>query len=121
VACLRQPLPAVHYAVAWTGAAAVPCAEYATYGTEALAANAVRAVGAGRACLLANHGVVTVGATLSEATALAVEVEWLAQVWRLARSHGGPVHVLDGVEIARVAERFAGYGQGGGGQARRGS
>src|SRR5215211_3650134 len=37
-ACLRTPLPAVHYTVARAGAAAVPCAEYATFGTAELSA-----------------------------------------------------------------------------------
>jgi L-fuculose-phosphate aldolase len=119
VACLRMSIPAVHYAVAWTGASVVPCADYATYGSAELAANVVTTVGQGRACLLANHGVVTLGATMAEATALAVEVEWLARVWRLAQSHGAPVHVLDDAEMARIGERFARYGQGD--QARRGS
>jgi L-fuculose-phosphate aldolase len=119
VACLRRPIPAIHYAVAWTGAGVVPCADYATYGSAELAANVVATVGQGRACLLANHGLVTLGATLAEATALAVEVEWLARVWRLARSHGAPVPVLDDAEMARIAERFSRYGQGD--QDRRGS
>jgi L-fuculose-phosphate aldolase len=120
VACLRESIPAVHYAVAWTGATVVPCADYATYGSAELAASVVAAIGMGGACLLANHGLVTVGATLTKAAALAVEIEWLAQVWRVARSHGAPVHLLDDGEMARIAERFAGYGQGDD-QARRGS
>jgi L-fuculose-phosphate aldolase len=110
VACLRRPLPAVHYVVARAGGAVVPCAAYATYGTAALASNVVAALGGGRACLMANHGVLTVGTTLEAALSLAVEVEWLASVYRLAMSMGEPV-VLPDDEMARIADLFEGYGQ----------
>ncbi len=35
--CLREPLVAVHYGIAASGATEVPCAEYATFGTRELA------------------------------------------------------------------------------------
>ncbi len=63
------------------------------------------------ACLMANHGLLTVGPTLEAAVALAADVEWLAGVWRRASALGQPV-VLPDDEIARVAERFRTYGQG---------
>jgi L-fuculose-phosphate aldolase len=110
-ACLRRPLPAVHYAVARAGSALVPCADYATFGTAELSANVVTALGTGRAALMANHGMVALGADLDAAMALALEVEWLARVRRLAVACGEPVHVLPDDEIARVAERFVTYGQ----------
>jgi L-fuculose-phosphate aldolase len=110
VACLRRPLPAVHYVVARTGAASVPCAPYATYGTAALAANVVDALGAGSACLMANHGVLTVGATLDAAVDLAADVEWLAGVHRRATTLGEPFALPDD-EIARVAAQLERYGQ----------
>jgi L-fuculose-phosphate aldolase len=110
-ACLGQPLPAAHYVVARTGGPAVPCAPYATYGTPELSANVVGALGAGGACLMANHGLLAVGPDLDAAVALALDVEWLARVVRLARSHGQPLRVLPDDEIARVAERFGTYGQ----------
>ncbi len=110
VACLRRPLPAIHYVVARAGGSEVPCAAYATYGTEELAANVVDALGSGFACLMANHGLVTAGRSLDAAMTLAVDLEWLAGVHRRALAQGRPV-VLPDVEIARVAERFLTYGQ----------
>ena len=89
----------------------MPCAEYATYGTPELSACVLAALGEGMACLMANHGMLTVGVALEQATALALEVEWLARVVRLASCHTGPVHVLPDDEIARVAEQFRTYGQ----------
>ena len=110
MACLGRPLPAIHYVIARAGRAAVPCAPYATYGSAELAANVVATLGAGWACLMANHGALTVGATLDAAVALAADLEWLAGVHRRAVSMGTPV-VLPDDEIARVAVLFETYGQ----------
>jgi L-fuculose-phosphate aldolase len=116
-ACLRRPLPAVHYVVAKLGGPQVPCAPYATYGSAELAANVVQALGLGAACLMANHGAVTVAASLDVAVELAADVEWLAGVHRRALQLAAVVGdaalpvVLDDEEIERVAERLHGYGQ----------
>jgi L-fuculose-phosphate aldolase len=110
-ACLRVPLPAVHYAVARVGGPVVPCASYATYGTVELSAAVLESLGNGHACLMANHGLLTVGTDLSAALALAIEVEWLAGVVRRARAQGLPVHVLPDAEIECVKERLKTYGQ----------
>jgi L-fuculose-phosphate aldolase len=104
-------VPAVHYVVARFGAPVLPCARYATYGTPELAAHVCQTLGtAGMACLLANHGAVALGADLEAAVALALDVEWFCGVHRRALQLGTPV-VLPPEEVARVAERFVGYGQ----------
>ncbi|HVT06939.1 MAG TPA: class II aldolase/adducin family protein [Polyangia bacterium] len=107
---LRRPVPAFHYMVAKTGGAQLRCARYATYGTDALSRNALAALDGRRACLLANHGVVALGADLASARLLAEEIELLALQWVVARAVGSPV-ILPAVEMARVAQKFAGYGQ----------
>lgn len=112
VAARREPLRAVHYAIARAGGPEVPCAAYATYGTPELSANVLAALGDRLvACLMANHGLVALGRDLGSAVSLAVELEWLAAVDRRARTNGEPV-VLPDAEIERVVERFRGYRQG---------
>jgi L-fuculose-phosphate aldolase len=97
--------------VAVAGGADIPCADYATFGTPELSANVLRALNGGhRACLMANHGQVATGRTLSDAYALAEEVENLARQYMLARSLG-PTRNLDADEMARVIEKFRSYGQ----------
>jgi ribulose-5-phosphate 4-epimerase/fuculose-1-phosphate aldolase len=65
---------------------AVPTAAYALTGTEELATNAAGALGDAPAVLLSGHGVVTVGATIEEARAVAERVEAAAgEAW----SHRG--------------------------------
>jgi L-fuculose-phosphate aldolase len=110
ISCLRREIPAIHYMVVLAGNDAIPCAEYATFGSAELALNAVTALGGGNACLLANHGMVALGESLAKALRLAAEVETLAsQYWHAAQL--GTPHILDADELARVRAKIAGYGQ----------
>jgi L-fuculose-phosphate aldolase len=113
LACVRRDIPAFHYMIAVAGGSTIRCATYATFGTAELARNALAALEGRRACLLANHGTVALGATLDAAVRLAVEVEVLAEQYWRALQIGAPV-ILDDDEMRRVHERFKGYGPGGG-------
>jgi L-fuculose-phosphate aldolase len=108
--CLRRPLPAFHYMVAKAGGTAIRCARYATYGTEALSRNALAALGETRACLLANHGLLALGADLTAARSLAEEIEALAAQYAAARAMGRPI-ILPEREMQAVRAKFALYGQ----------
>jgi L-fuculose-phosphate aldolase len=110
VACLRRSIPAFHYMVAVAGGSSIRCAPYATFGTEELSRHAVAALEGRKACLLANHGLITVGTDLAGAFKLAVEVETLAGMYLRALQVGEPV-VLDEAEMAVVLEKFKTYGQ----------
>ena len=109
LACLRRDLPAFHYMVAVAGGADVRCAPYATFGSAALAAAARAALEGRRACLLANHGMITLGKDVAGAIGLAVEVEELARQYLVARAAGEPV-LLDAEEMRVVIEQFKTYG-----------
>jgi len=110
LACLRRAIPAMHYEVAFAGGTDIRCAEYATFGTQALSDNAIAALEGRRACLLANHGTLAFGPTLEAAFALAEKVEALARLYWQALQVGEPI-VLDAAEMARVLERFKDYGR----------
>jgi L-fuculose-phosphate aldolase len=110
IACLREGIPPFHYMVAKAGGADIRCAGYATFGTEALSREAVRALEGRKACLLANHGLIAVASDLAAAVTLAIEVETLAEMYWRARQIGTPV-LLDADEMARVVEKFKTYGQ----------
>jgi L-fuculose-phosphate aldolase len=110
ISALRRPIPAIHYMVVLSGSDAIPCAEYATFGSATLALNAVSALRGGNACLLANHGMVALGSSLAGALRLAAEVETLAaQYWHAAQI--GTPHVLPSDELVKVKARFGEYGQ----------
>ncbi|MFO1469232.1 MAG: class II aldolase/adducin family protein [Steroidobacteraceae bacterium] len=77
---------------------------------EQLATLALRAP-EGRAALLANHGVVALGADLAEALANAAEIENPgAPVPLLLAARLEPV-VLDAAEMQRIQAQFADYGR----------
>ena len=105
-----RDIPAVHYMVAAAGGDSIRCARYATFGTPALARNALAALEGRKACLLAHHGLIAFGQELGDAFKRALEVEELAeQYWRALQLGTPPV--LDAAEIARVVEKFRTYGQ----------
>lgn len=109
-ACLKQPIEAVHYLLAGAQTFRVPCADYATYGTEELAEKVSEATGEGLAMLLANHGMVAYGPSLSKAFNVAENVEWVAEIQWRTMCVGKPA-VLSKEEIDVVIESFKTYGQ----------
>ena len=111
LACLRLAIPPFHYMVAVAGGHDIRCAPYALFGTDRLAELVLVALRERKAALLANHGQVTVGADLTEAMNLAVEVETLAEQYLLARSAGEPKH-LTTRQMDQVLDRFVHYRQG---------
>lgn len=108
LACLRKPIPAVHYMVAAAGGDSVRCAPYSTPGTPALAEAALSALEGRRACLLANHGLVALGSSPGPALDLAVEVEALAAVYWRALQAGEP-QLLSAAEMRDVLAAFEDY------------
>ena len=110
VSTLVEEVPPIHYMVASIGPSA-RVAKYATYGTTELAEAMLAALQGRRGCLLANHGTVTYGDGLEAAYHRAQQLEWVCQVWLLARSAGAPA-LLPPAEIDRVVRKLRGYGQG---------
>jgi L-fuculose-phosphate aldolase len=110
LACLGRDIPAFHYMIAVAGGADIRCAPYATFGTQELSDHALRALEGRKACLLANHGMIAVGATLADALALAVQVEALAEQYWRALQIGTP-NLLSDAEMEIVQQKFRTYGQ----------
>jgi L-fuculose-phosphate aldolase len=109
VSTLVAEVPPIHYLLASIGTS-VRVARYATYGTEELAQAMLAALDGRRGCLLANHGTITYGDGLASAYHRAQQLEWVCQVWLLARSAGHP-NLLPPAEIGHVVTKLRGYGQ----------
>lgn len=110
LACARRGIPAFHYMIALAGGE-VRCMPYATFGTAALARHAVEGLEGRRAVMLANHGVLAVGATLPRAKAVAVEVENMAGQYLDLLAAGLTPQLLDEEELQRVIAKFGDYGR----------
>jgi L-fuculose-phosphate aldolase len=106
---LRRNIPAVHYTVIAAGGADIPCAPYATPGSEALALAAAAALAGRDACLLAHHGTVAAAATLAGAVSLAQMVEELAAMWLRLLAVTPTPPVLDAAEFAALKAAWKAY------------
>lgn len=106
---MEKAIPPLHYMVAVAGGADIRCAPYATFGTQALSTHALSALEGRTACLLAHHGMIALGTSLSKAMWLAVEVETLAQQYLNCLPMGEPP-LLSAAEIENVIKRIASYG-----------
>ncbi len=109
IACLGWELPAIHYLFGFAGQK-VPLAPYATLGTQELSDNICSVIGESKAVLMANHGLVAVGENLDKAFTTAEMVEYVAQLYILAKSVGEP-SILDSQQMAAVIDKFKDYGQ----------
>ena len=109
LACTARGIPAFHYMVAVAGGTEIRCAPYHIFGTQELSDAAIAALEGRNACLLANHGVISVGKSLSAALTLAGEVENLAAQYCTALAIGH-VRILEDGEMQPVIEKFRTYG-----------
>lgn len=110
IACLNIDLPPVHYMIAVAGDK-VPCAKYASFGTEELAQNAIESLGSKyKAVLLANHGLLSCGTDIKGAFNVAEEIEYVAEVYFRTKAIGEPV-IIDAAEMKRMEKAFETYGQ----------
>jgi L-fuculose-phosphate aldolase len=110
LACLRLEIPPFHYMIARFGGDSIRCADYAIFGSKMLSTVALQAMAGRKGCLLANHGMLVAGRDLTEALALAVELEELCEQYWRACQLGNPV-LLSAGEMTEVLEQFKSYGQ----------
>lgn len=107
-----KPIPSFHYMVGLAGGTTIRVAKYATFGTQQLSENALEALDGRLACLLGQHGQISLGKTMESALSLAQEVETLARLYVQALTIGDPP-ILPDDEMDRVIEqmRKMSYGQ----------
>tara|TARA_S200000501_G_C20802988_1_gene734910 strand:- start:440 stop:1072 length:633 start_codon:yes stop_codon:yes gene_type:complete len=109
LSCLRKSLPAFHYMIAIAGGDSIRCAPYALFGTETLSKHVLNAIRERKACLLSNHGLISVGKSLEEALSIAIEIESLCEQYIQLLQCGGP-KLLSKKEMQMVLEKFVNYG-----------
>ncbi|MBO9436699.1 class II aldolase/adducin family protein [Ruegeria sp. R13_0] len=105
LACHHRQIPAFHYMVGVAGGTTIPCAEYATFGTQELSEAVLAALKGRTACLLAQHGQIAIGKTLDKTLWLATEVETLSRLYVQALPLGEPP-VLSNEEMSRVIDQM---------------
>lgn len=103
-------IPLSHYYSAMFGGP-VRVAAYATYGSEQLALNVQAALVGRTAALMANHGAVSVAATLAKALDQLPYLEYICELQLTAMSTGRDIKLLSTDEIEHVASMLGSYGQ----------
>jgi L-fuculose-phosphate aldolase len=109
LAIARKEIPACHYMMAAFGGMNVRVADYTRFGSKELSEYALKALENRTACLLANHGMIAIGASLDRAMWLAVELETIARQYYLSLAIGGPV-LLNQAQIDETVAAFGSYG-----------
>ncbi|RFC67169.1 MULTISPECIES: class II aldolase/adducin family protein [Mesorhizobium] len=97
----HKTIPSFHYMTGVAGGTTIRCAEYATFGTQALSDNAIVALQGRKACLLGQHGQISLGKNMEAALWLAIEVETLSKMYTHALMLGEPP-ILSDEEMERV-------------------
>jgi len=106
-----KKIPAFHYMIALAGGEDIKCSEYATFGTNKLSMNIVKALENRKACLMSNHGQVAFGENLSKAFELAQEVENICQQYIIALKIGDP-KILSFQEMQKILDKIKNYKSG---------
>ena len=106
-----KSIPPFHYMIALAGGEDIKCAEYATFGTEDLSKNIIKALEKRTACLMSNHGQVAFGKNLEEAFELAQEIENICQQYIIALKIGQP-KILSLEEMKKVLAKAKNYKKG---------
>jgi L-fuculose-phosphate aldolase len=110
LSCLNREIPAFHYMIAVAGGDNIRCAPYAVFGSQSLSNLALQALENRKACLLGNHGLIAIGKDLSEALAIAIEVESLCKQYWITLQVGEP-NILTNIQMHDVIEKFKDYSQ----------
>ncbi len=107
----RKPIPPFHYMIALAGGEDIKCADYATFGTEELSNNVIKALENRNACLMSNHGQVAFGKDLEDAFELAQEIENICHQYTIALKLGKP-KILSFKEMKKVLIKAKDYKKG---------
>jgi L-fuculose-phosphate aldolase len=108
IACLLKDVPPVHYMIAMAGGDNIRCTSYTLFGEQGLSDRALEALRDRKACLLGNHGMIALGTDLADALAVAVEVEFICEVyWRTLQA--GEPHFLTAQQMHEVKQKFDDY------------
>jgi len=106
-----KSIPPFHYMIALAGGEDIKCAEYATFGTDELSSNIIKALENRSACLMSNHGQVAFGKNLDQAFELAQEIENICHQYTIALKLGKP-KILSFKEMKKVLEKAKDYKKG---------
>ena len=105
---IDKALNSFHYMIAVSGCKDIRCAKYALFVTQELSDNILEAMRDRKACLIANHGLVTAAEDLETAYDITEEIEHLSMVYINAQKISEP-KILSDDDMVDVLDRFQTY------------
>ena len=112
IACMNINIPAFHYMIAVAGGNNIRCARYATFGTEQLSKNVIKALDNRNACLMANHGLIVGEKDLKFATKLTEEIENISKQYLQILKSGTKPMLLSKNEMKKNIKKIKDYSYG---------
>src|SRR6202167_2677752 len=94
LSCSHDELPPLHYSCLSLGGAPRTAA-YATFGSQELADNVIKAAEGRNGAMMQNHGSVAYGSTMDQAVERLELLEWLAELYWRSSSMGTPRVLTD--------------------------
>ncbi|MAI85081.1 MAG: class II aldolase [Rickettsiales bacterium] len=85
LSCSRENIPSFHYMIAEFGGKNVRCSKYAVFGSDEIGKNVLIALKNRKACLISNHGQITIGKSFEEAIQLAESLEKISKQFYLCK------------------------------------
>lgn len=111
LSCTHDELPPLHYSCLGLGGAPRTAA-YATFGSQELADNVIKALAGRNAAMMQNHGSIAYGSKMSEAVERLELLEWLAELYWRSSSMGTPKVLTDkDFEAIIMSAMEKGYGR----------
>ena len=112
IACMNVNIPSFHYMISIAGGYDIKCSKYATFGTEELSKNVIKALENRNACLMANHGLIVGDKDLKSASKLTEEIESISkQYLQILKSGRKPV-LLSKKEMKNNVKKIKDYNYG---------
>ncbi len=108
LSCLRKKIPSFHYMIAEFGGDDIKCAKYATFGTNSLAKNVLKALETRKGCLMENHGQLTIGKNIEEAISLTEALEKLSKQFFMCNLSDS-LKLINKTEMKKVISLFNAY------------
>ena len=107
---LRKEIKSYHYLIGLFGGNNIRCGNFKIPGTQELSTEVLKSLKNRKACLIANHGTITIGKNLQDCLYLAIQLETLCKQITVAKINGIPKYI-DKKKMSLIIKKLKHYNQ----------